>query len=109
MVAIHPLWVDAESMGSLVEAAGKLQVGIFASGPLQEAALLQNAALQVCVSSNSNLIPYAELSCLGKHVVCHTLSCCAVNCIPAACCPCVDGGKICTRHHCLACIQHNVS
>ena len=46
-------------MGSLVEAAGKLQLGIFASGPLQEAALLQNAALQVCMSSNSNLIPYA--------------------------------------------------
>ena len=78
MVALHPLWVDAESMGSLVEAAGKLQVGIFASGPLQEAALLQNAALQVSISSNSKLIPYAKLSCGGEHVVRHTLICCAV-------------------------------
>ncbi|DBB14762.1 TPA: hypothetical protein ACH3X3_004374 [Trebouxia sp. C0006] len=48
--------VVTESMGSLVEAAGKLQVGIFASGPLQEAALLQNAALQ----SKLDVIP--ELS-----------------------------------------------
>ncbi|KAA6425596.1 MAG: hypothetical protein FRX49_04493 [Trebouxia sp. A1-2] len=48
--------VVTESMGSLVEAAGKLQLGIFASGPLQEAALLQSAALQ------SKLDIIAELS-----------------------------------------------
>ena len=34
-------------MGSVVEAAGRLQLGVFASGPLQEAALLQNSALEV--------------------------------------------------------------
>ena len=48
-------------MGSLVEAAGKLHLGIFASGPLQEAALLQNAALQVSMSSIGKFIPYAKL------------------------------------------------
>ena len=41
------LLVAAESMGSLMEAAGRLQVGVFASGPLQEAALLQHSALKV--------------------------------------------------------------
>lgn len=30
-----------------MEAAGRLQLGVFASGPLQEAALLQNSALEV--------------------------------------------------------------
>jgi hypothetical protein len=54
-------WVTAESMGSLVEAAGKLQLGIFASGPLQEAALLQNAALQVSMSSNNKIEPVPNL------------------------------------------------
>ena len=34
-------------MGSVMEAAGRLQLGVFASGPLQEAALLQNSALEV--------------------------------------------------------------
>ena len=37
----------AESMGSVMEAAGRLQLGVFASGPLQEAALLQNSGLEV--------------------------------------------------------------
>ena len=34
-------------MGSVLEAAGRLQLGVFASGPLQEAALLQNSTLGV--------------------------------------------------------------
>ncbi len=52
---------DAESMGSLVEAAGKLQLGIFASGPLQEAALLQNAALQVSMSPDNKILACVNL------------------------------------------------
>lgn len=60
-------WLAAESMGSLVEAAGKLQLGIFASGPLQEAALLQSAALQVSMSSKSKSTACVKLSCLGEH------------------------------------------
>lgn len=45
-------------MGSLLDAAGKLQLGVFASGPLQEAALLSNSALQVSVAMlyNTSLI-----------------------------------------------------
>ena len=42
---------DAESLGSVMEAAGRLQIGVFASGPLQEAALLQHSALQVRMST----------------------------------------------------------
>lgn len=42
---------DAESLGSVMEAAGRLQIGVFASGPLQEAALLQHSALQVSMST----------------------------------------------------------
>ena len=41
------IYAYAESMGSVLEAAGRLQLGVFASGPLQEAALLQNFALEV--------------------------------------------------------------
>lgn len=45
-----------ETMGSTMEAAGRLQLGVFASGPLQEASLLQHAALE----SKLNAVP--ELS-----------------------------------------------
>lgn len=44
VLGIH---VGAETMGSTMEAAGRLQLGVFASGPLQEASLLQHAALEV--------------------------------------------------------------
>lgn len=40
-------------MGSVMEAAGRLQLGVFASGPLQEAALLQDSALEVSTVSGS--------------------------------------------------------
>ena len=37
----------AEPLTTLMEAAGRLGVGVFGSGPLQEAALLQRPAMQV--------------------------------------------------------------
>lgn len=37
----------AEPLTTLMEAAGQLGVGVFGSGPLQEAALLQRPAMQV--------------------------------------------------------------
>ena len=37
-----------EQMGTLLEAAGQLGVGVFASGPLQEGQLVQDGTLQVC-------------------------------------------------------------
>lgn len=37
----------AEPLTTLMEAAGRQGVGVFGSGPLQEAALLQQPALQV--------------------------------------------------------------
>lgn len=40
-------------MGSVMEAAGRLQLGVFASGPLQEAALLQNSAVEVSTVSGA--------------------------------------------------------
>lgn len=40
-------------MGSVMEAAGRLQLGVFASGPLQEASLLQDSALEVSTVSGS--------------------------------------------------------
>lgn len=61
-LSVKCVLADAESMGSLLDAAGKLQLGVFASGPLQEAALLSNSALQV-----SGTLMYNTLLILTAH------------------------------------------
>ncbi len=59
-------------MGSLLEAAGRLQVGVFASGPLQEAALLQHSALQV---SYANVLQTVLSPACLRHSRCHNHAC----------------------------------
>lgn len=57
VLGIH---VGAEPMGSTLEAAGRLQLGVFASGPLQEASLLQHAALEVSTISTRTMQPVID-------------------------------------------------
>lgn len=60
----------AGTLTTLMEAAGQLGVGVFGSGPLQEAALLQQSALQVpvCYSNLADVsMPPHALCCMTHH------------------------------------------
>lgn len=72
-----------EQMGTLLEAASRLGVGVFASGPLHEGQLLADSAIQVRLLPPGQMACSSESECFCKHIC--KLPTCACACKRVIC------------------------